>query len=74
MASLEEIKPLTWEKLAERIAKMSDEQKRTTVTVLDTALLEFFPVRATIKESEDDDVLHKGHPYLVVDNDPEDYK
>jgi hypothetical protein len=56
---------MTYRELATSILIMNDEQKDSIVTIFDTNISEFFPV-ASLSFSEDDDVLDKGHPFLIV--------
>lgn len=60
---------MTWNELIEKLNKMTPEQRNTDVTVYVSSEDEFYPLASTDKPlytAEDDDVLDKGHPFLII--------
>jgi hypothetical protein len=58
---------LTYEELAEQIARMSPEQKASNVTVFVPGVDEFYPIDVVSYITEDG-VLDAGHPVLNIAN------
>lgn len=56
----------TYRKLKETLDKMTDEQLDSNLTIHDELSDEYYPIEIKIKESETDDVLDAGHPFLEV--------
>jgi hypothetical protein len=58
---------MTWKELKEHIEKMTEEQRNTDVTVYVTGVDEYYPLHGhEIDTSITDDVLDKGHPFLII--------
>jgi hypothetical protein len=59
---------MTYSELAELISNMNNEQKSQTVTVYVSGVDEYYGLVGDypVVESEADDVLDQGHPYLVI--------
>jgi hypothetical protein len=57
---------MTYRKLIDRLNGLSEEQLNQDVTVYDPRLDEYFAVNS-LSFSKDDDVLNKGHSYLIMD-------
>lgn len=58
---------MTWKELAEKIANMSEDQKRTDVTLYDHENGEFCALLNLHFTDKDEDRLDPGHPYLTPD-------
>jgi hypothetical protein len=56
----------TYRKLKETLDKMTDEQLDCNLSIHDEISDEYYPVEVEVKESEADDVLDRGHPFLEV--------
>ena len=56
--------PLTYGKLAELIADMTDEQRAANVVIVDLALDEYYP--AELSFADGNDVLDADHPVIVT--------
>lgn len=54
----------TYRQLKEALNKMTDEQLDCNLSLHDED--EYYPVEVSVKESEADDVLDRGHPFLEV--------
>ena len=58
---------MTYNDLLQEIKTMTPAQRRSTVTVQDKKMDEFYPVPyMTYCDSDEIDVLDADHPYLVV--------
>lgn len=67
-------RPMSYRELATELSKLNDEQLDMDVTIMqserdgDHVTEEFF-MNIVLEESEADDVLDKGHPYLRLHSD-----
>lgn len=59
-------KNLTYEQLAEFIARMTADQRAMNVSIYLEGADEFYPVTST-EITRDSDILDAGHPYLVIE-------
>ena len=59
---------MTYSELAELISNMNDDQKSQSVTVYVSGVDEYYGLVGDypLVESESNDVLDQGHPYLVI--------
>jgi len=57
---------MTYADLARIIKSMPKEKQKQDVTVFDARDDEYRPV-FSVEEEEEDDVLEKGHPFLVIE-------